>query len=269
MMRAKIIAAMVVAVPAWLMMPLENRIHSENVRLKYGTAHVTRELRDHIGQGMAIALLAGFRGVVADFLWIQSHGYWEKKQWLRQYGDMEVVAMLQPLSTLFWDTGAWHMAWNIGYAVSVDPANRTTAEGIKREHEWWEKAREFLQRGIENVPDRPDLYFSMAWLYWDKYKDACKAQEYFHKAVNAKGAPEFLNIRLSAIGRMELRAMEKCGDVMGAYQRWRELWYEDHNKVDQPWTVVEREIKRLENVLNVPDQERVFQKEPSKPASIP
>ena len=102
---------------------------------------------------MAIALLAGFRGVVADFVWIQSHGYWEKKEWLRQYRDMEVVAMLQPLSTLFWDTGAWHMAWNIGYAVSVDPSNRTAAEGIKRQREWWDKARDFLQQGIENVPE--------------------------------------------------------------------------------------------------------------------
>ncbi len=68
MTRAKLFAALVVIVPAWAMLPLGNQIYSENVQLKYGTTHVTRELRDRIGQGMAIALLAGFRGVVADFV---------------------------------------------------------------------------------------------------------------------------------------------------------------------------------------------------------
>jgi hypothetical protein len=271
MRRTRILAVVVVVVPAWLIMPLENRIRSENVRLRYGAAAplVTRELRDRIPQGMAIALLAGFRGVVADFLWIESHGYWEKKEWLRQYADMEVVSMLQPLSTLFWETGAWHMAWNIGYGVSVDPANRTQAEGIKREHEWWDKARDFLERGLKNVPNQPDLYFSMGWLYQEKYKDPCKAQEFFHRAVNVGGEMTSIAIRMDAVERLEARAMEKCGDVMGAYQYWKRLWFLDHSKTFQPWSVVEREIKRMENVLNIPDKQRVFPKEQSKPASTP
>jgi len=83
MRRTRLLAALVLIVPALLMMPLASRIHSENVRLKYGTTHVTREMRERIGQGMAIALLAGFRGVVADFLWIQNNDYWMRQQWLR------------------------------------------------------------------------------------------------------------------------------------------------------------------------------------------
>lgn len=269
MTRRTIFAAMVVVVPAWLMIPLENRIHAGNVQLRYGMAQVTRELRDRIGQGMAIALLAGFRGVVADFVWIQSTDYWMKKEWLRQYGNMEVATMLQPLSVLFWDTGAWHMAWNIGYAVSVDPANRTQAEGIKRQREWWDKAREFLNRGLENVPNEPDLYFSTGWLYWEKYKDPCSAQEYFHKAALLNKPMVSLSINIGAVARLDARAMEKCGDVRGAYQAWKNLWVADHNTPGQLWSVVEREIRRLEEVLNIPDQDRVFPKGQSKPASTP
>jgi hypothetical protein len=250
-MRGKLIAALVVVLPAWAMLPLENRIHAENVQLRYGATQVTGDLRDRIGQGMAIALLAGFRGVVADFVWIQSHTFWEKKEWLRQYSDMEVATTLQPQSVLFWDLGAWHMAWNIGYAVSVDPANRTKAEGIKREREWWDKAREFLQRGIENNPNRYDLYFALGWLYQTKYQDWCRAEEYFAKAIAFKDAPLYLP-------RIHARALEKCGDAMGAYQYWKGLWLQDHRKINEPWSVVEREGKRLEHLLKIPYNQRVF-----------
>jgi hypothetical protein len=251
MMRAKLIAALVVIVPAWAMLPLGNQIYTENVQLKYGSTHVTRELRDRIGQGMAIALLAGFRGVVADFVWIESHSFFERKEWVRQYSDMQVASILQPQSILFWDLGSWHMAWNIGYAVSIDPANRTHAEGIKRQREWWDKARDYLERGIENNPNQYDLYFKLAWLYQNKYEDYCKAEQYYAKAISFPDVPSYLP-------RMYARAKEKCGDVLGAYKFWRGLWLVDHNKVDEPWGVIQREGSRLEDVLNIPKDQRVF-----------
>jgi hypothetical protein len=157
---------------------------------------------------------------------------------------------------LFWDAGAWHMAWNIGYAVSVDPANHTKAEGLKRQREWWDRATTFLLRGIENVPNRYDLYFALGWLYEQKYKDMCRAEECFAKAAQFKEAPTY-------VARMQARAQEKCGDIKGAYQYWVNVWSQDHAKVNQPWSVVEREIKRLEDVLNLADAQRVFPKHPA------
>ena len=134
-MGMKLLVAMLLFGTGLALLPVENSVRAQRLRLKYGGARVTFELREAIGQNLAIALLAGLRGVVADFLWIQSHGFWEKKEWLRQYRDMVVVTTLQPQSILFWDLGSWHMAWNIGYGSLVDPANRTRAEGIKRQRE--------------------------------------------------------------------------------------------------------------------------------------
>jgi len=270
-MRAKLIAALLIVVPSWLMLPLQSRIDSERVQLRYGGAHVTRQMRDAIGQGMAIALLAGFRGVVADFLWIQSHNYWEKKQWLQQYRDMEVVATLQPQSILFWDVGAWHMAWNIGYAVKVDTNNVTAAPGIKRERAWHERARQFLERGIENVPNHYELYFKMGWLYLHKLvydcgddvtckkKRYCEAAEFLKKASSFSDAPSF-------VGRTYARALEECGDIGAAYQQWVAMW-KNRSVPNAPPNVLEREIRRLEDLLNLPDKERVFPKQAAKPAS--
>lgn len=269
MIRTNLMAALVLVVPAMGLSPLERQIHAERNRLRYGTVKVAMGVRDRVSQNTAIALLAGFRSIVADFLWIHGHGYFEKREWLRQYRDMETSVLLEPQSALFWDVGAWHMAWNIGYAVSVDPSNRTFAVGIKRQREWWDKARDFLRRGQENIPNRPDLYFSTGWLYAEKYKEPCKAQEYYHKALTAPEPPACMGIRLEGVERLEARAKEDCGDSKGAYQCWMRIWFEDHNRSYHPWSVVEREIKRLENVLNISDQQRVFPVGKSKPTTLP
>ena len=260
-MRNKVLVAILLLVAGLVLLPVENAVRAERVQLKYGGARVSVQLREVIGQNLAIALLAGMRGVVADFLWITSHDYWEKKEWLRQYRNIQIVSALQPQSLLFWDLGQWHMAWNIGYGALSDPKNRTKSEGVKREREWHEKAREFLVRGIENIPNRYDLYFTMGWLYYGKLsKDCdeppcreayCKAAEYFGKAASFPDAPQFVT-------RFYPRALEKCGQTLAAYEEWKRLWFLDHSKVDQSWSIVERETRRLEDELHIPNEDRVF-----------
>ena len=260
-MRTKLLVAIVLFGTGLILVPMENAVRAQRLRMKYGGARVTFELREAIGQNLAIALLAGMRGVVADFLWLNSHTFWEKKEWLRQYRDLEVVVTLQPQSVLFWDLGQWHIAWNIGYGSLSDPKNRTKAEGIKREHEWHQKAREFLERGIENIPNKYDLYFAMGWLYYEKLskdcdeppcRDAlCRATEYFGKAATFREAPQF-------VPRVYARALEKCGDLRAAYEEWKHLWSLDHSKTQQAWSVIEREIRRLELEMQIPNAQRVF-----------
>jgi hypothetical protein len=248
------IALLVLGIPL-LLGPLEASIHRERAALKYGGAGVTPAMRDRLGQGAAIALLAGFRGVVADFLWIQNHGFWEERQWIRMYRNMQVVTLLQPQAVTFWDLSSWHMAWNIAYAVRTDPANHTEAEGIRREREWQEKARDFLLEGIRNVPQRYDLYFALGWLYARKFKDPCAACEYYKIAAAMPDAPNFVD-------RMYAHALEHCGRLPEAYAYWKFLWqqrhvrhYPDHVDITG---YVEREVRRLEGQLRIPPPDRVF-----------
>jgi hypothetical protein len=110
-------------------------------------------------------------------------------------------------------------------------------------------------RGIDNIPNRYDLYFSLAWLYKEKYKDDCQAEYFFEKAAAFKDAPGY-------IARMLARAQERCGDVRGAYKYWIQLWSQDHATVKQDWHIIEREIKRLEDVLHIPNSDRYFNRHP-------
>jgi hypothetical protein len=258
-MRGKLFAASLLILPMWLLQPLERTIRGERKELAYGSLNVTRAIRDEIGQEMAVALLAGFRGIVADLVWIQSQGYWERKEWLQQFKNMQISAMLQPRSVLFWDIGAWHMAWNIGYAEKVDTNNYTVSQGLKRERIWHERARDFLERGIESNPKQYELHAALGRLYADKFKDPCRAAAAYQKAAQFADTPSYL-IRTYA------RLVEQCGDKRAAYEVWVSLWSQDHAKVNQLWPVVQREIERLEDILQLPANQRVFPR-PERPTT--
>jgi len=257
-MRSILIAILLLIAPSWGTLPLQQRIEHERLRLKFGGAPVTRQMRDVMGQGLAIGLLAGFRGIVADFLWIQSHSHWERKEWLQQYNEMQVVTTLQPQSVLFWDVGAWHMAWNIGYAERIDTNDYTLAQGMKREMVWHERARQFLLRGIQNLPNRYDLYFKLGWLYDQKFKDPCLAAEQYGLAAQFADAPAY-------VSRMHCRKLAECGKLGDAYQCWKRIWFQDHKTVPQSWGIVEREIRQIENEMDIPDSQRIFPRQLLKP----
>jgi len=196
--------------------------------------------------------------VAADFVWIWSHSDWEQKRWFQQYNKMQVATMLQPRSVLFWDVGSWHMAWNIGYAERVDTNNYTLAQGMKRELVWHERGRQFLVRGIQNVPNRYELYFKLGWLYDQKFKDPCLAAEQYAIAAGFSNAPTF-------IARMHCRKLAECGKYAEAYDCWKRIWFQDHKKVPHLWGVVEREIRRIENEMDIPDAQRIFPQQSPKP----
>ncbi len=250
--------------PALWLSPLEQRIHAERVALKYGGAPVTVAVREKIGQGMAIGLLAGFRSVVADFLWIQNNILWESLwrpetdktlTYIRMHGNMSTVVTLQPRSIMFWENSAWHMGWNIAYAAQIDPKNRTEAEGRERNQEWRQRARAFLEDGIRNNPDHYRLHFYLGFLYLHKLDNPCMAADYFLKAAQFPDVPSY-PARLHAI------ALERCGRPAAAYDYWKQLWRNGHppkfnDSIDiSGW--IQRELRRLEALLNVPNAERVF-----------
>jgi hypothetical protein len=84
---------------------------------------------------------------------------------------------------LFWDTAAWHMAWNASVAAMNDTNQPRQALRVKAQREYFALGKDFLERGIKNNPDRPELYEALARLYKEKYKDHERAAEYYAKAA--------------------------------------------------------------------------------------
>jgi predicted Zn-dependent protease len=148
---------------------------------------------------------------------------------------------------------AWHMAWNASVAAMNDRAQPRLALRVKAQREYFALGKDFLERGIKNNPDRPQLYETLARLYKEKYKDHERASEFFAKAAALPGAPRYEK-RFSAY---ELSYCE--GREREAYERLRKI-YDECEKERLP-TMITR-LKFLENKLGIPQDQRIPNRAP-------
>src|SRR5213082_3038943 len=204
------------------------------------------DLREKIGQLGFIAALSGFRSIVADALYIQAHVAWERTEWGRVLLLLRQVTTLQPRAILFWDMAAWHMAWNASVAAMNDQTQPRLALRVKAQREYFALGKDFLERGIKNNPDRPQLYEALAGVYKEKYKDHEHASEFFAKAAALPGAPSF-DRRFSAY---ELSYCE--GREREAYERLRTLYQRGEN---QRLPRLLNQLRVMEERLKIPANE--------------
>src|SRR6202011_6033107 len=159
---------------------------------------------------------------------------------------------LQPRAILFWDMAAWHMAWNASMAALNDPMQPRLALRVKAQREYFALGRDFLERGIQNNPDRPQLYESLARLYREKYKDHERAAEFFGKAAALPGAPGYDK-------RFAAYELSYCdGREQEAYWALQRLY--DMGEQERLPTLITR-LKAMEEKLDIPREQRIPDKD--------
>ncbi len=231
-------------------LPLEHRVFVYRKQLHLHAPDLNLGLREQIGQLAFVAALGGFRSLVADVLFIQAHVAWERTEWSRVLLLFRQVTTLQPRSLLFWDMAAWHMAWNASVAAINDSAQPRLALRVKAQREYFDLGRDFLERGIANNPDKPQLYEAMGRLYRDKYRDHARAAEFFAKTAEKRDAPAYAR-------RFAAYELSYCdGREREAYHRLHQL-YQAGDGERMP-TLIKR-LKFLEEKLNIPVDQRIPQ----------
>jgi hypothetical protein len=205
------------------------------------------DLRERIGQSAFIAVLGGFRSVIADLLFIDAHAAWERTDWMHLLLRLRQATELQPRAILFWDIAGWHMAWNASIAAENDESKSPLARQ-RSSREYIELGRDFLNRGIANNPQKPQLYEALARLQRDRLHDHAGASENFYKASQLPGCAAY-DERFSGY---ELAACE--GRERQAYERLRALYLRGE-KERLPGLIAR--LKALEEKLNIPLAERV------------
>jgi tetratricopeptide (TPR) repeat protein len=247
-----LIALAVLIVVGLLKLPVERdlaRLHREE---HFRGVEFNLDLREKLGQLGFIAALSGFRGIVADALFIQAHAAWENTQWGRMLWLFRQVTTLQPRVLMFWDIAAWHMAWNASVAAINDTSQPRQALRVKAQREYFAIGKELLERGIKNNPERPELYEALARLYKEKYNDHERASEYYAKAAKLPEAAPW-DRRFSAY------ELSYCGGrEREAYERLRSL-YDEGEKERLPNLV--KRLQFLEEKLAIPQEQRI----PDKP----
>jgi len=149
---------------------------------------------------------------------------------------------------LFWDMAAWHMAWNASTAAMNDRTQPRLALRIKAAREYFQLGKDFLERGIKNNPERPELYEALGRLYRDKYEDHEHASEFFAKAAALPGGHGYAR-------RFVAYELAQCpGRESEAYRQLRGLY--DSGEQERLPTLLRR-LKELEIKLDIPPERRV------------
>jgi hypothetical protein len=231
-----------------LKLPLEQALQHYKHRLGLGRVAYNLSLREQLGQRSYIAALGGLRAMVADLAVIQAHAAWERTDWPRVLLLFRQATSLQPRIILYWEMAAWHMGWNASAAAMRDESQPRLALRIKHQREYFAIARDLLERGIANNPDKPQLYEALGRLYRDKYQDHCRASEQFALAAKQAGAPSY-DKRFAAY---ELSAC--AGHEREAYTRLRALY--DLGEQERLPTLIKR-LKAMEEALAIPAEKRI------------
>src|SRR6267143_4771834 len=252
MIRAAVVLAVLIGLGT-LKLPIERNLAALHRQEHFRGVEFNLDLREKLGQLGFIAALSGFRSIVADGLFIQAHAAWERTEWGRVLFLFRQVTTLQPRAVLFWDMAAWHMAWNASTAAMNDPAQPRLALRVKAQREYFQLGKDFLERGIRNNPDRPQLYEALARLYRDKYNEHQHAAEFFHKAAVLPGAPSYAK-------RFAAYELSRCeGRESEAYDQLHAL-YAASNSERLPTLI--RRLKDLEIKLDIPLNQRILDPAP-------
>ena len=228
--------------------PLEHALNEGHRALGLRAVDFNLNLRDQLGQLGFVAALSGFRSLVADALFIEAHVAWERTEWGRVLFLFRQVTTLQPKAVQFWEMAAWHMAWNASTAALNDPAQPREALRLKTARDYFQLGKDFLERGIRNNPERPELYEALARLYRDKYEDHAHAAEFFAKAAALPGAHAYVR-------RFAAYELAQCpGREREAYRQLRALY--DRGEQERLPALL-RHLKELETRLDVPPENRV------------
>jgi len=225
--------------------PWEKKMTESQRSTMYGFSGPTAvAIREKVGQGLALAMLGGFRGLAANALMLEAHVAWEDQQWVRVRSALELATMLQPRVAVFWDMASWHLAWNA--AVSAEQYSGEPNETRRRmeARRWVEAGRDLLERGTKAVPEKALLFQRLGDLYWQRMGDYNSAARCYREALTKGDAPPYLE-------RFVGYALDRAGDKKGALAYFLGLrgMMGLHPDSSRRPEVVDREIQRLEKEL--------------------
>lgn len=103
--------------------------------------------------------LGGFRGVLADVLWVRAIGLQDEGRFFELVQLADWITRLEPRFPQVWGFHAWNLAYNISVMFPDAPDRwRWVQRGI----------RLIQDDGLRFNPDEPRLYRELAWLYLNK-----------------------------------------------------------------------------------------------------
>ena len=230
-------------------LPFERALARERVANSVDSVPLDLGVREKVTQNEFIAALGGFRSPVADILWIEAMTDWERVEYGKMNLKFSTVTTLVPHNVIFWDMSAWHMAYNASVAVMEDAKEPKIAIRRKRQREYFQLGKDYVERGIANNPQAHDLHQLLAKIYAEKLEDHAASSIEWDKAAASPHALGYEK-RFAVFELVKVPGRER-----EAWQRLRAL-YDSGPRERVP--TLEKDLKVLEEKLQLPPEQRVY-----------
>lgn len=146
------------------------------------------------GQGVTLALLGGFRALVADVVWVRMYALWEQHDLPATQSLLQLVTAIDPRPVYFWINGARIVAndfsaWRLDLAGGYAAAGASAEQRINREQ--GTIAVQHLDAAMEFHPSNPDLWIERANIELNRVGDVGAAAESYRRAWEQPRAPYY------------------------------------------------------------------------------
>jgi len=117
------------------------------------------DLQEPPGVTFVTVALGGFRGLLADILWVRASSLQDEGRFIELAQLADWITRLEPRYPEVWAYHAWNMAYNVS-VLFPDPQDRWR---------WVQNGLRLLRdEGISSNPGDSSLYWELGWLYADK-----------------------------------------------------------------------------------------------------
>jgi len=147
------------------------------------------------GQGVTLALLGGFRALVADAAWIQMYAQWEKRDLPGTETLLRSVSAIDPRPVYFWLNGARILAydfpaWRIAEAGGYDAVPPGVQRRINQEQA--QAALRQIAAAMAFHAQSPELWVERANLELNRLGELEAAAASYRRASELPGAPHYV-----------------------------------------------------------------------------
>ncbi len=188
--------------------------------------------RDQIGQTSSAVALGGLRTLVATFLNLRAFSFFQEQRWDEVADAFDTIVDLAPRTRYYWETGAWHSAYNAAsYYI-----NDSELPALRRREAWRAsivRGRAFLERGIRNNPGDWSLLANLGFLLSDPNKIAAfrDSNEAFAAAADAYRRAADTGKALPYVRRVEFYSLARvAGKEKEALALARSLYAAPQNR---------------------------------------
>ena len=179
-----------------------------------------KELEPTLGQGVLLGVLGGLRTVVADFAWIRSYVFWERRDRPGCEAFMRTACTLDPHARYFWENAGLRIGldmahWEIRRRGGYAKVPTETQERLFRQY--GRRGVDVLEEGLAHARNRTALLLAAGFLAEGKLKDFTLAANYYRQAADAADAPWYA-------ARFCADFDWNAGRKLEAYRWYRDYW---------------------------------------------